>query len=215
MAGVILSFRGRSLHLVSWRDRLEFCPYHSTHVAVEPQRGWLEEFDKCVRLDHSEKIQLRWLMAEESAYGLTRLSDQDMLQRIGLMLASGRLYAVECRMGMQSRSVEQEAEGATEGDGAAGAGPAEVEQAATAAAGAGGDTAEAAPPPDLKTWIEVELIDEEGLSVAYAKYKIKLPDGSTQDGSLDANGSDRISEIDPGVCEVWFPDFDARDWKKL
>ena len=31
--------------------------------------------------------------------------------------------------------------------------------------------------------------------------------------SLDAQGRARIGELDPGECEVCFPDFDARAWR--
>jgi hypothetical protein len=65
-----------------------------------------------------------------------------------------------------------------------------------------------------KTWIEIELLDEDGKPAAGEKYKIVLTDGSVQQGSLDAQGKARWSGIDPGTCKVSFPDLDASAWSR-
>lgn len=65
----------------------------------------------------------------------------------------------------------------------------------------------------VKTWIEIKLVDQDGNPVANEKYELKLPDGSVQEGSLDAQGRARVEEIDPGNCTVCFPDIDGREWK--
>ena len=45
------------------------------------------------------------------------------------------------------------------------------------------------------------------------KYEIKLPDGETVDsGTLDGNGRARVEGIDPGQCEVTFPELDGDSW---
>jgi hypothetical protein len=79
----------------------------------------------------------------------------------------------------------------------------------------------AAPPDDtvvvspVKTsWVEIELIDDEGLPLAFEPYVIELPDGSEIQGTLDGRGQARIEGIDPGTCQVTFPDRDAKDWKR-
>lgn len=64
-----------------------------------------------------------------------------------------------------------------------------------------------------KTFIEIELVDEEGNPVAGEDYEVKLPDGSVVDGSLDANGVARVSGIDPGTCQITFPNLDTSAWK--
>ena len=76
-----------------------------------------------------------------------------------------------------------------------------------------------APPPTkspkapVKTWIEIELLEEEsGRPVAGAEYRIKLPDGTVRGGTLDSKGRARYDDIDPGQCEVWFPEIDAKEW---
>jgi hypothetical protein len=64
-----------------------------------------------------------------------------------------------------------------------------------------------------KTWVDIQLVDPDGNPVAGAKYKLKITDGSVRDGSLDGDGRVRVSGIDPGSCTVWFPDYDAKEWR--
>ncbi|MBK8258415.1 MAG: hypothetical protein IPK82_37855 [Polyangiaceae bacterium] len=68
---------------------------------------------------------------------------------------------------------------------------------------------------ETKTFIEIELVtdEEKPKPVAFKKYKIQLPDSTTREGMLDANGKARVDGIDPGTCKVSFPDFDGPDWK--
>ena len=78
------------------------------------------------------------------------------------------------------------------------------------------DKDNAPPPPSkpAKTWVEVELVDWEGKPAANERYEIHLPDGSLQEGRLDPSGRARFTGIDPGTCQVTFPDFDAREWRE-
>jgi type VI secretion system secreted protein VgrG len=64
-----------------------------------------------------------------------------------------------------------------------------------------------------KSWIEIELFDEEDEPVAGERYEIKLPDGSVSRGSLDGNGFARVAGFDPGQCEVTFPELDREAWE--
>lgn len=66
---------------------------------------------------------------------------------------------------------------------------------------------------DTKTsWVEIELIDQDDEPVPGERYRIELPDGSVDSGSLDANGIARVEGIDPGTCKVSFPDLDKDAW---
>ena len=38
-------------------------------------------------------------------------------------------------------------------------------------------------------------------------------EGIKQSGSLDGQGRARISGIDPGMCQISFPEIDGREWK--
>ncbi len=68
--------------------------------------------------------------------------------------------------------------------------------------------------PKKKSWIEIELVDEDKKPVPGEKYKVFLPDGeSVAEGSLDDKGFVRIDGIDPGTCKITFPELDKDAWK--
>jgi len=65
-----------------------------------------------------------------------------------------------------------------------------------------------------KSWIEIQLFDEEGNPVPGEPYKVTLPDGTTvADGTLDDKGFARVDNIDPGTCQVTFPNLDKDAWE--
>ena len=59
-----------------------------------------------------------------------------------------------------------------------------------------------------KTWIEIELVDTEGKPVPNERYWISLPDGSVREGRLSSEGRAYVGNLDPGECDVRFPDLD-------
>jgi hypothetical protein len=63
-----------------------------------------------------------------------------------------------------------------------------------------------------KTWISIELKDEDGNPMAGEEYRIELPDGQTVSGCLDKLGTAGVSGIDPGQCEVTFPRLAGTSW---
>jgi hypothetical protein len=73
----------------------------------------------------------------------------------------------------------------------------------------------AAAPVEALTWVEVELVDDDGNSVGGEQYRLELPDGSLREGALDAQGLVRVDGIDPGTCRISFPNLDARDWRRI
>lgn len=71
------------------------------------------------------------------------------------------------------------------------------------------------PDPEKKSWIEIELVDEEKQPVPGERYKITLPDGEKiAEGTLDEKGFARVEGIDPGTCKITFPDLDKEAWEK-
>ncbi len=65
-----------------------------------------------------------------------------------------------------------------------------------------------------KSWIEIELVDEEGNPVPGERYEITLPDGKTvARGTLDENGFARVDGIAPGECKITFPRLDKDAWE--
>jgi hypothetical protein len=65
-------------------------------------------------------------------------------------------------------------------------------------------------------WLEIVLTtdDDPPRPVAFKRYSVELPNGSVREGQLDARGMARLSGIDPGTCQVSFPDFDGKRWRR-
>lgn len=67
-----------------------------------------------------------------------------------------------------------------------------------------------------KSWIEIELVDEENNPVPGEIYRITLPDGETvAEGTLDNKGLARVEGIDPGNCQITFPKLDQDAWERI
>jgi hypothetical protein len=64
-----------------------------------------------------------------------------------------------------------------------------------------------------KTWIEIELVDPSGYPASNERYKLTLPDGSIKWGRLDRDGRARVEKLQPGSCQVTFPDRDEESWE--
>ena len=67
---------------------------------------------------------------------------------------------------------------------------------------------------EKKTWIEIELNDMDGKAMPGERYRVTLPDGSFTEGTLDGHGRARVDGIDPGNCQVTFPEFDQSGWEE-
>lgn len=65
---------------------------------------------------------------------------------------------------------------------------------------------------EKKSWIEIELVDEEDEPVPGEKYRITLPDDTVAEGTLDEKGFARVDGIVSGTCKVTFPDLDKDAW---
>ncbi len=66
------------------------------------------------------------------------------------------------------------------------------------------------------SWIEIEMVDEENQPVPGMVYRITLPDGETvAEGTLDDKGFARVDGIEPGNCQITFPDLDQDAWQKI
>lgn len=64
-------------------------------------------------------------------------------------------------------------------------------------------------------WIEFRVVDDEGSPAAGERYRVRLPDGSVAEGRLGRDGLLRLDGIDPGECEVTFPDQHHDSWEKV
>ncbi len=57
----------------------------------------------------------------------------------------------------------------------------------------------------FKDWVEIDLKDQAGKPIPDQDYELKLPDGTTRKGKLDANGTAREKDVPPGPYTIEFP----------
>lgn len=62
--------------------------------------------------------------------------------------------------------------------------------------------------PTKTSWIEIQLVDEANQPVPGERVRLLLPDGSEYSTTLDENGLARVEGIDPGNCQITFPNLD-------
>ncbi len=67
---------------------------------------------------------------------------------------------------------------------------------------------------EKKSWIEIELVDDDGKPAPGEEYRVTLPDNTVTSGTLDEKGYAKITGIDPGNCKVTFPNLDKEAWEK-
>jgi type VI secretion system secreted protein VgrG len=65
-----------------------------------------------------------------------------------------------------------------------------------------------------KSWVKIRLLDEEQKPCPGEKYRVTTPEGNVHEGSLDANGMAHIGGIDPGMCQITFPELDRTAWHR-
>ncbi|HEX7832944.1 MAG TPA: hypothetical protein VF787_25045 [Thermoanaerobaculia bacterium] len=64
----------------------------------------------------------------------------------------------------------------------------------------------------MRTFVEFQLIGEDGGPVPAEEYAVTLPGGKVVTGTLDAAGTAHISGISAGTCEIAFPQLDQDAW---
>jgi hypothetical protein len=69
--------------------------------------------------------------------------------------------------------------------------------------------------PVEKSWIEIYLRDMEGQPIPGKKYRIKLPEGTIEEGTLDSAGHAERYGINKGTCQVCFPEYDSESWERI
>ena len=195
MLPVTLQLAGRRVHVVLAPDDCLSCANHERHIPVDQLTFLRSEFALAVHGDDAVLADLRTVVAAStSIYSPHRTSDYDIVQQFASLLEAGRLMAVECRLPVE--------EGQVKGYEAPPINPRAV-----------------LPPRQIrndaptKTWIEIQLVDAGGKPVPNQKYRIKLTDGEFYEGALDAKGRARFADIDPGTCDISFPDIDSREWQ--
>ncbi len=64
------------------------------------------------------------------------------------------------------------------------------------------------------TWIELQLVGEDGKPVPDEPYRVTLPDGSIEEGTLDDEGKARVDGFEKGNCKITFPNLDQEAWEE-
>lgn len=77
-----------------------------------------------------------------------------------------------------------------------------------------------AEPPDLTAavepahhWIQIEVVDDEGLPVPNVLVEIKKPDGRLTTQRTSSEGVLYLADLDPGQCEIRLLELDATSWR--
>lgn len=63
-------------------------------------------------------------------------------------------------------------------------------------------------------WIEIELVDDDGVPCPGELYEVIEPNGEKQRGRLNSKGLARVQVSDPGVCQISFPELDMAVWER-
>ena len=192
MLSVTIRLAGRRVHLVRQARECDDCSNHAAHARVEAQPFLQSEITSAVHGDASTLTDYRDLV---STFGLFhdvhRVGDSQVLEHVAWLLQTGRLIAVECRIPQQQSPMEA----------APSAPPIKAPRPRQVAE------------EPTKTWVEIELLDAAGKPVPNEPYLVTVPEGLKKSGKLDGQGRARISGIDPGMCQISFPEIDGREWK--
>ncbi|MEZ4296201.1 MAG: hypothetical protein R3B70_14615 [Polyangiaceae bacterium] len=178
--GMRITGKGGVYHLRFWHEAAR-----DTEGEIVDLRGdalAAESLARTLAASPGASSALRRLLPAESAR-LSRLDHADLVRLLAAELAAGRVLAVRVPPpALPAFDLLQDEP------------PPPIEQEE--------------PAKQEKTWIEIELVDEEGKPVPGERYWILLPDGTTREGRLDEKGRAYFGDLDPGECDVRFPDLD-------
>jgi len=191
---------GTSLHLVKHAGDCAGCEHHTAHTILDIRRLDAGELAAAFVSRAQDQREMRALAAMDGElYDIYRALDRTIAEKIAWLLETGQLIAVECERQMS-------AQGQTSRSAAPSPlprGPAVTPSRA------------AAKSEPEKTWVEIMLIDDKMKPVPRQPYVITTPDGARRSGVLDGDGRARVSGIDPGSCDISFPDIDGREWRAI
>jgi hypothetical protein len=195
MLPITLQLAGRRVHLALHPEDCRACSNRAAHKRAGSLTLLTHELSTAVRGDGPLLADVRSLVVPLlGLYSPNRMSDTDIVNGLVLLLQSGRLMAVECRLPVEERPALERPR------------PRPINPRAVLP-----------PRPKLaedppRTWIEIELVDTANKPIPNQRYRIKLTDGDWREGVLDNKGRARFSDIDPGNCDITFPDIHAREW---
>ena len=190
MRDVSIDLLDRTLHIVSDVHDCDSCPNRDRHRSIDAPLFLQTEIGRAIHRDEGLYAQLRDVtMTQGWLFATHRTIDPAVMKHLQWMLDTKRLMVIECVTLRHERPT----------------GPPPVRAP---------EPPRTRPRPikDLKTWIEIELIDELDKPVPDVPYSVKVPEGVLYTGKTDQYGKAKITNIEPGTCDVSF-DLDAREWK--
>jgi hypothetical protein len=182
-------------------------------------RQWLQRF----KGDALSMGALRRMLSRESSisWRLDRAKDDEIIEWSAQFLGFGAWHVHE---GFGNRGLGNTkgtaGDRSTAGKGASPAEPKtapQPKQAAISSQLTSSSGKVTAPGPATKTqtkltWVEIQLLDDDGVPVPGIAYEIKLPDGSIKSGTTNSQGIARHEQVMAGMCEVRFPSLHGGDW---
>jgi len=166
-----------------------------------------------------------WLQSYTYSFEMYAIDDDSLLDCAAKMLAAGQLVVAGTKGGAGGGDSAEAASGILRPEGAAKsvlvsrtettALQDETARREDSEESAAADEEESAVSEETAetTWIEIELMDPDGTPVPNERYKITMPDGSIKYGRLDGDAKARIEKLQPGSCQVTFPDRDQEVWE--
>jgi hypothetical protein len=176
------------------------------------------------RLDPAAMRSLRQMLAGEVGSAALKYADQKVLEEVASRLKSKRwTQMVADPMPLQGHSggattAQPAAENAKGGSGSGsgggtGSGAGKGAGGTTGSGtGSGGGTGTGTPAkePDL-TWIEIQIVDEDGQPLIGETYEFSKTDGAVAKGST-SGAALRGEQIPPGKCKLKLPDLHKNGW---
>lgn len=176
------------------------------------------------RLDPAAMRSLRQMLAGEVGSAALKYSEQKVLEEVASRLKSKRwTQMVADPTPLQGHSggattAQPTAENAKGGSGSGsgggtGSGAGKGAGGTTGSGtGSGGGTATGTPAkePDL-TWIEIQIVDEDGQPLIGETYEFSKTDGAVAKGST-SGAALRGEQIPPGKCKLKLPDLHKNGW---
>lgn len=173
-------------------------------------------------LDQTAMRELRRMLAAEIGSAALSYSDHRVMQEVSKRLASKRWSELAADPtplvghgggGTTAQPAQESAKGGSgssagsgSGSGKGGGGGAGSGTGSGAGAGAGTPAKE----PDL-TWIEIQIVDEDGQPLLGETYEFSKTDGAVAKGAT-SGAALRGDQIPPGKCKLKLPDLHKNGW---